>query len=498
MQETSFSLEDFQNKLNGILKDNLSVFQGLIISGISMSQQLNYQKTYYQTTSLTQDKKDQRIQIMINNGVLKSHFDTNSNCTGNAKFDITIDKVFTSRNSEIIIIAKAIKETGVSTRELLHRRLEKYCLERGYNTRIKKELPCFIVSIFAITSKGSIIRDDLLSNLNIANKDDITIVHCETSKEISLNIKRASQEQYNIVVLFRGGTEDQAMSIFSSECIIDAIVESSIPVCAALGHEMDAPFIYKVVDKQYSTPSAFSKDISIHNAEKASKRTIPIKEIIKNLKLIENKLMTKSVMNGELVSSLTQHFIKSKTNILNSTSNNCEKSILNIHNKTQAHVKATIDFIRVNLSSINKEIFAGVSKNEVLIISRLEKINTRFTGNIELARSNMQNNIDSIVKTKKNIIYPSDAEVINSIEKIVSRLNQSTELASSSIQSNINSVAKTKKAIIDFLDTGIGNSVDKMEGLFMMRKTHKSSQRKLLIIVVIIVAIAIVALLQII
>lgn len=78
-------------------------------------------------------------------------------------------------------------------------------------------------------------------------------------------INNADIKQFDIIVLFRGGREDEAMGIFSHESIIDAIVKSKIPVCAALGHELDQPFICTIADKEHSTPSAFAKAIKEHN-----------------------------------------------------------------------------------------------------------------------------------------------------------------------------------------------------------------------------------------
>ena len=55
------------------------------------------------------------------------------------------------------------------------------------------------------------------------------------------------------------------MNMFSEEAVLMAIHKSKKPVCVALGHDNDKPFVYNIADQTFSTPSSFGKSIADHN-----------------------------------------------------------------------------------------------------------------------------------------------------------------------------------------------------------------------------------------
>ncbi|SFV55949.1 Exodeoxyribonuclease VII large subunit [hydrothermal vent metagenome] len=264
---TTFSLDQLYEKVTTVISDKLSLFQGLTLSNISIDKNLKphdkWQYSFYIGTSKS-SSKNYTVQLKISNTIINKHRSQNGEEQNNAKYDIEIDTLSVSTFGAITVTVKSIKETGVSERELLRRRLEKFTKEQGYDKRTKKALPRLVTSILALTSKFSEIHDDLHSNLNLSGSQ-VRVVNCTNSKEISQHIQSDDTTRYDIVVLYRGGREDEAMNMFSSEEIIEAIAKSDIPVCAALGHDMDTPFIYAIADQTYSTPSAFGKAITAHN-----------------------------------------------------------------------------------------------------------------------------------------------------------------------------------------------------------------------------------------
>lgn len=265
--QTDFSLDQLYEKVTTVISDKISLFQGLTLSNISIDKNLKphdkWQYSFYTGTS-SSSSKNYTVQLKISNTITNKHRSQNSEEKHNAKYDIEIDTLSVSTFGAITITVKSIKETGVSERELLRRKLEKFTKEQGYDKRTKKALPRLVTSILALTSKFSEIHHDLHSNLNLPSSQ-VCVVNCTDSKEISQRIKSADIARYDIVVLYRGGREDEAMNMFSSEEIIETIAKSDIPVCAALGHDIDTPFIYAIADQTYSTPSAFSKAITAHN-----------------------------------------------------------------------------------------------------------------------------------------------------------------------------------------------------------------------------------------
>ena len=336
-----------------VLSKDISIFNGLTLADISIDNTIKpndkYSYSYY-TGTAKNGNKDYKVNLKISNTVIHDFLSSNLETGDNAKYDIVIDSLNVANFGQITITVKSLKETGVSNRELLNRRLKKYVKDNGYDKLKKKELPKLVTSILAITSKHSEIHDDIHSNLNIPN-DRVTIVKCTTSREISNYINSVNTNKYDIIVLYRGGREDEAMSLFSSEEIIDAIVKSKIPVCVALGHDMDRPFIYEVADLTYSTPSAFGKAIYSHNErarDELDKTLYSIKDSLlmarKNIDRKHDNILMQIESNSgllyeKLVNKIQKLYDDSNNNIAilyNAKISNIDKLINNIELKTEA------------------------------------------------------------------------------------------------------------------------------------------------------------------
>lgn len=311
------SIQELYTKVSQLLSNNLSLFRGLTISGVSIDIKLaenpTYPNVYCKGTSeqLKGNKKAKNsINLKIPNStitVLKKENPLIS--ASGTKYDIIIDNIDVSPSGQITATAMSIKETGLSDRELLNRRLTAYCEKKGYFGLQKRPLPYFVRSVVAITSDNSTISDDILSNLKLPlNK--IIIYKCKTSGEIAKAI--ASNTNLDITVLFRGGREDEHMAIFSSEDIIDAIRHSKVPVCIALGHEIDRPFVYAIGDHDYPTPSAFAKAIAELN-QNAKKDQLQLFNSIKDKLInITHTAFNQVTLKQERVENLCKQIVIAK------------------------------------------------------------------------------------------------------------------------------------------------------------------------------------------
>jgi len=302
----TFSLEQLYKKVTTVLENKLSLFQGLTLTSISIDKKLAPHDTYpysFYTGTTKSSNKNYTVQLKISNSIVMQHLKQSGDVQHNAMYDIEIDSLSVLRFGTLAITVKSIKETGVSERELLRRKLEKFTKKHGYDKRTKKELPRLVTSILALTSKFSDIYDDLHSNLNI-DKERVAVVNCTNSHDISQQIKNNSG--YDIVVLYRGGREDEAMNMFSSENIIESIASSKVPVCAALGHDMDTPFIYTIADKTYSTPSAFSKAITMHNLNACEEYEGTLKSIAATLTVLKDRMLTKYTKVFDTIEATSQ------------------------------------------------------------------------------------------------------------------------------------------------------------------------------------------------
>jgi len=303
---TQFTLEHLYKSIDGLLSKSINMFKGLTIANVSINKELiphpEWPVSYYLGTSAPPSKHT--VSLKIPNQVINEYRTSIGGSTPkSASYDITIGSLSVSQRGAITVVVSSIKEEGLSAREILRKRLNTYCEERGYFDRRKKELPRLVTSILALTSPCSEIEDDILSNLNIP-VDKISNINCKNSEDISNAIRNADPNHYDIAVLYRGGHEDDAMNMFSSECIIEAVVSSRIPVCVALGHDSDRPFIYEIVDEEFSAPSAFGKGIAKHNHDARSDNKELMISIAQKLKDLKEKLELSVIRDIEQVDSI--------------------------------------------------------------------------------------------------------------------------------------------------------------------------------------------------
>jgi exonuclease VII large subunit len=266
------TIQGLYTKVNYLLNNNLDAFKGLVIVGVSIDKELRENTSYQHmfcagTSAITNGSKESKYNINLkipNFTITQLKKDNPAGGSCGTKYDICIGNIEISALGQITVSAAWVKENGLSDRELMNRRLFKYCTDKGHFNRSKRDLPRLVTSVYAITSDSSTIADDILSNLNMPERK-VRIIRCRTSEEIASHIK--TNTFADITVLYRGGREDEHMNMFSSESIIEAITSSSVPVCIALGHEIDRPFIYNIGDQEYSTPSAFAKTIAQINQD---------------------------------------------------------------------------------------------------------------------------------------------------------------------------------------------------------------------------------------
>jgi len=409
-----FSLEDLYTKVNEIYEKHLDILRGLVITDISIDKALKPSKEgYYSFFNGTYNgsKKNYNVKIRIPNKIVKNYYDSlsaDSRDKIGIKIDIKIEKIFITESGHITIIPSAIKETGVSDRELLRRRLHLYCESKGHYNRVKKDFPRVVTSILAITSKNSEIRDDILKNLNI-NPKKVEIVHCTTSEEIASTFESMKSNNYDVIVFFRGGREDESMSIFSHETIIEAIVNSNVPVCAALGHAEDQPFIHSIVDKVYHTPSVFATAITEHNNKTRNEK----EELFKTLSLLFTSIKNRSQAKYERLQNSTealsnQIYEKIKA-LIEITSSNIDSSVNTIHrgmlNRIDQQMQEIDANILIILGSVNSSIERISQKNQfslrTIALLNLKRIESK-TDSIDNLMEKIS--ILSIDKTDKTLI----------------------------------------------------------------------------------------------
>lgn len=265
-------LSELLAKANALFSENENSFSGLTVKDVSIDEDLREKrnsKTYggyvYLNGSGKNGRGSVRVSIRIKKEILEAfigEYPKDYPLSGKS-YDVLVDSVSLSSGGNLVIKTSSLSESGLSERELFLMRLDAYCKEKGYYERKKRSLRFPIRRILALTSPSSTIETDILNNAGL-KKELITVKKVSRPEDMA-NLVREARE-YDLVVLFRGGREDRALrDLFYSEPLIDAVAKSEVPVASALGHEIDIPFISRITDTDYSTPSAFAKEVKSGN-----------------------------------------------------------------------------------------------------------------------------------------------------------------------------------------------------------------------------------------
>lgn len=404
----AFSLEKLYQKVSEVLVNNLSLFQGLTLTNISIDKTLKphhvWQQVFYTGTSKESVKnKNYSVTLKISNTLINTYRkECGNEIPSNASYDILIESLSVSPFGTITITVGGIKETGISERELLKRRLTKYCEKHKFFDRKKKEMPHLVTSILALTSQYSEIHDDLLSNLTL-HPSRVNVVNCKDTKEIASYIDDAKANDYDLIVLYRGGREDEAMSMFSSEEIINAITKSNIPVCAALGHDMDIPFIYSIADKTYSTPSAFGKAISAHNLSVKESNSAILLGIGNTLEIIKEKIHVKYTKTFDYIESTSKRLYEKVNARINKLLEDSENSVVRIADSTLSIIYLTNEKIEQSIQQIHQSRDSNVDKIETAIEYNFQNIYRNRLGYIQGTFDEIESYVRELQQHERNL-----------------------------------------------------------------------------------------------
>jgi len=342
METIRTSLSAFRRRVNGILSGNSDSFKGAVIEDVSVEDDLRERvksRKYGDFVYLNGYKKEAKgteyVSLRIRESRLKSfmeEYPVDYSLAGKS-YDFTVESVSVGSRGNLVVEVSSIVENGVSEKERLFIKLDSYCREMGYYEREKKELRFPVTRIAAFTSGSSSIETDVLNNAGL-KREFIWVRKCSSPGELSKAIMEANERGYDACVLFRGGREDQSLrELFFSKQVIDAVAESEIPVISALGHDVDVPFISRITDGDYSTPSAFAKAVRSGNEE-------ALREIDRMAE------RTSSFFNG---------ILRGKANLVKDTAGKTEKSFRLVLTKKASRLSEIPEKLNATVGKIEAE-----------------------------------------------------------------------------------------------------------------------------------------------
>jgi exodeoxyribonuclease VII large subunit len=153
--------------------------------------------------------------------------------------------------------------SGSGALALAYEQLKRKLEAKGYfDPSRKRPLPKFPSRVALVTSATGAAIEDMK---NVASKrwPMVTLIVIDTivqGKDAAPSIVKAIQKAHEVdaqaIVVARGGGSVEDLWAFNEEMVAMAIVEASLPVVSAVGHEIDYVISDFVADKRAPTPSA--------------------------------------------------------------------------------------------------------------------------------------------------------------------------------------------------------------------------------------------------
>ncbi len=151
---------------------------------------------------------------------------------------------------------------GVGALYLAYEQLKKKLEAEGLFSLPKKPIPQFPKKIAILTSESGAVIQDIQTT--VARRFPIvqlvlypTVVQgVHAVNSILKNLDLVEQEDYDVVIIGRGGGSIEDLWSFNEEPVVRRVAELSIPVISSVGHETDTTLIDFVSDMRAATPTA--------------------------------------------------------------------------------------------------------------------------------------------------------------------------------------------------------------------------------------------------
>ena len=151
---------------------------------------------------------------------------------------------------------------GVGALYLAYEQLKKKLEAEGLFSLPKNPIPQFPKKIAILTSESGAVIQDIQTT--VARRFPIvqlvlypTVVQgVHAVNSILKNLDLVEQEDYDVVIIGRGGGSIEDLWAFNEEPVVRRVAELSIPVISSVGHETDTTLIDFVSDMRAATPTA--------------------------------------------------------------------------------------------------------------------------------------------------------------------------------------------------------------------------------------------------
>ena len=166
------------------------------------------------------------------------------------------------KSGQYQINIEQMEPDGVGALYLAYEQLKKKLEAEGLFSLPKKPIPQFPKKIAILTSESGAVIQDIQTT--VARRFPIvqlvlypTVVQgVHAVNSILKNLDLVEQDDYDVVIIGRGGGSIEDLWAFNEEPVVRRVAELSIPVISSVGHETDTTLIDFVSDMRAATPTA--------------------------------------------------------------------------------------------------------------------------------------------------------------------------------------------------------------------------------------------------
>ncbi len=173
---------------------------------------------------------------------------------------------FYAPGGKVSLIVDKIEPVGAGAAELALRKLLEEVRALGWlDPQRKRQLPTFTRRIGVVTSRtGAALQDVINTASRRCPGVGLVLVDARVQGESAADeVRRAiralggASERLGVdaIIVTRGGGSPEDLAAFNDKELARAIVESPVPVVAAIGHETDTTLAELVADERCSTPT---------------------------------------------------------------------------------------------------------------------------------------------------------------------------------------------------------------------------------------------------
>ena len=442
VEEKVFSVSEFLDFLNEILKPQKAIIQGEI--GNKISKRLGY------SIFNLLDKKDNSVlKCFIWEGKIKNlgvelEEGMEVKVSGYPKiYKSPYGSGFEFEVEQIYLIGEGVLKKAF---ENLKNKLEKeglFLLER------KKPIPRFCERIGLITSKyGKGAKPDFEKHLvPFGFKVYFYDVRVEGMSAISQIVEAIQWFNKNmldldVLILIRGGGDWESLQAFNSEEVVRAIASSRIPVICGVGHESDITLADLAADLRASTPTDAAKILSenwklaateIYKFEK--NLNFIIKRDFQNIKQRINSIENNLKIGVQKEISLRQKRLEDQRRNLNLSFKNYFKGFEILEKEFQQNIHQIVNLIKnqkIKIQEISERLLKNKNQWQEKIKRNLKQEEEKLIINSPLLK----------LKQGYTITLNEEGKIIKNAEKLKIEQLIKTKFCKGQILSKIKKIEK--------------------------------------------------------